>query len=181
MNILLLGGVSDSNKQWVGEWAELLRGHGHVVEAVHYDHWGFPEKAFDFEIESEKISRLGEEFKRGIVVAKSIGSVLAVYATHQQIIFPDKAVFLGFPVKSNGQAVSTMKIDLEAWLKDYRVSTKVYQNQDDPVTNFEEAKSALQNFAGEAFTSGVVKIEAVPGDTHKYPPEIYFEKVITAN
>ncbi|MDP1625053.1 MAG: hypothetical protein Q8L64_04760 [bacterium] len=164
MKILILPGASDSNKAW----ADAFVNQGYEVHSFYYDHWG-KEKMFDFSSESKKLSNLDGSWKNCFVVAKSIGSLLTVYAVHNKIISPIGATFMGFPSNLDGEKDAALTINLKKWLSDYLVDTHIIQNEHDPVTSFNEAREYLKEFK-------VFRVEKIPGDTHKYPPEICLEK-----
>jgi hypothetical protein len=126
---------------------------------------------FSFEKEAIKLSKLGKSWEQSVVVAKSIGTLLAVYCVSKNIIKPSKAIFLGFPSKMNGEKDASILIDLKLWLNNYSVDTKIFQNENDPVTSFIEVQKFIEGH--KALSS-----EKVPGNTHKYLVETYSEKIL---
>lgn len=163
MKILLLPGMSKSNKEWADTWAEALSKSGHEVHKIYYDHWekGGP---FDFAAECAKLEKLEGSWKICAVVAKSIGTFLTLYAFHKGILNPPKAVFFGLPARIDGEIDDRgVRIDFKAWSAGYHADTLVIQNEQDPVTSFSEAKNLL--VGTPSFT-----IESTKGDTHAYLP-----------
>lgn len=170
MKILLLPGASGSNKQWVDTWSQALSGHGHEVKPFYYDHWG-KEQMFSLEHETEKFSRFDMSWRKDIVViAKSIGSVLCLFATRKGIISPAVSIFMGFPSRLNGSKDATINMDIKKWLDSYSVPATIFQNEHDPVTSYEEVRDFVKN------NSQITAI-SVPGNTHKYTTDMYLPKI----
>ena len=100
MDILLLGGQSPRHLEWSRALAEALESHGHHVARLVYANWLAGTRVIDIEAEVSAAAELAGPLDRPVVVAKSIGTVIATLAIGRRLIQPAGEVFLGLPLEA---------------------------------------------------------------------------------
>ena len=98
--ILLLVGNLISNLEWIQLMQKEIEDSSTKVIIHEYLHWQNPEFGeIDFEKELVKLAKIVKEYKEVIVIAKSAGIILALYAIERGITSPSRVVFIGVPYK----------------------------------------------------------------------------------
>jgi hypothetical protein len=127
------------------------------VSYLDYKHWATGEQ-MDLEFEVVEAGRLAEGLGDYVVVAKSIGCVVATLATARGMIAPKKCVFLGFPL---GVIHDLPEVDT-ALLK--LPPTTFVHNEFDTVGSAEEVKAYIAAHAPANYN-----LQTIPGNqTHDY-------------
>lgn len=158
MNALILGGESPRHHAWVRVVAEALEPHYDKVAFLDYHHWQADGAEIDLEYELNAAAKLAGTLGDYIVVAKSIGTVIAILANARGRIAPHSCVFLGFPLR----VVAGVRPEVAAGLKSLP-RTVFVQNEQDPLGS----AAAIQAYV-EANPPARYKLQELPGDTHDY-------------
>jgi predicted alpha/beta hydrolase family esterase len=159
---VILPGYSPSNKTWAYEVKRNLK-LNHEIIVHEWRHWQEENASFSVKYELEKIHGkvAGGDFN---IVAKSVGTRMAMLLapmTKTQII---KVVFCGIPTK--GKNESTRKVYEEGFKNLPIKNTICFQNTSDPFAKYDQIKEFLHSINPE-----IVVVEK-PGSTHDYP---YYE------
>ncbi|MCB9823313.1 hypothetical protein H6800_03510 [Candidatus Nomurabacteria bacterium] len=159
MNILLFGGNSQRNKDWIHEVGKLLEPEFDKCVVHDYEHWDGKGEFIDFDLELSRLPDEVAELGDYVVFAKSVGSVLSLKAISQGILKPIKCVFVGLPIK----LAEEDNIPLDELLKDNKTPTLIMQNTTDPVASYKKVKSYIEESKLDNYT--LLELE---GDTHSY-------------
>lgn len=155
MQILILPGFSDTNKEWVNGVAQNLKV-SETIRPFYWMHWSDSNSKFDVEEKAQLIVKhiKGDRIK---IVAKSIGTLIALKLLS---LIPDqveKVVLCGLPIND-------LKPEEIEFVKMMSVNNKdkvtIIQNSNDPHGTFEQVKDFGDVFLKES-------------DNHEYP---YFEE-----
>ena len=156
MNALILGGESPRHYEWVRTVAESLRPHFDKVVYLDYRHWTAGGSS-DIDYEIGQAALLAQELGEYIIVAKSMGTVVASLGTARGELHPLRCIFMGTPLglveRVAGAPEATQKLP----------PTVFIQNEHDPDSSAEQVQAFVAE-RGNKQASCVV----VPGDTHDY-------------
>ena len=159
--LLVLSGNSVRNKEWGERCSEFFRSDFDRVFYSHYDHWKTGEKSINIELELQKIKKLVEdtgEKENWYIFAKSIGSVVALLASREQTILPEKCVFFGMPL-----AIAETNVTNDwSYLSQFSVPTLAFHNNQDSTADYLFTKQKLAELAT------VVSFRTLIGDNHDY-------------
>lgn len=171
MNLILLGGNSIENKQWLHDFSAVLHSHFASIYTHDYRHWETKDELIDLDYELATLSNLVTSRQPYIIIAKSAGVLVALKGIAQKILNPDKCVFLGTPIlwaKENHFAVNE-------WLKEYSLQTLFIQQSHDPAMSFDD----LQHYLHESNVQNYNMID-LPGKDHLYSElDEIKEKIVT--
>ncbi len=161
MNGLILPGNSQSNKPWTVEIDQQLSCYFQETKIIEYESWQSNDygKVIDFPVELEKIKKAVANWDQYCVFAKSIGTALCIKAVHDQILSPQKCVFVGVPLNW----LSTKNIPIKNWVSTYNIPTMVIQQRNDPFGNSNQVGEFLRGMPS------ISKYIVVSGNDHKYP------------
>jgi len=158
MKLIILPGNSKSNKEWADATAEAFSSSFSEIYTQSYSHWDNGEEFINFDTELDKlVKNVGSD--DCIVMAKSAGSMLAIYGVHKKMFYPTKCLFVGLPIRF----AEENNMELIQWLQDYDTPTLIIQNSHDPITSFEELKTALA-----PLNKTNIDLIEIDGDNHKY-------------
>jgi len=159
--LIVLPGNSERNRAW-GEGA--VAGFGSEFDEVYmqtYDHWGTGSKEMNVEAELAKLQNVvrdtGCEY---YVLAKSIGSLLALLSIHRSYFIPQRCVFFGMPLDLANQGL--FKDDWSP-LSSFSVPSLAYHNVEDPTANFSFTKNKILEMPDLP-----IELIELPGNTHDY-------------
>lgn len=158
MNLILLGGNSTINKQWLHDLATALKSHYPSPYIHHYRHWETGEELIDLDYELEALTK-NLPAEPYIILAKSAGVLLTLKGLAEEVLKPQKCIFLGTPfawAKANNFAAET-------WLKHYSLPTLFIQQSHDPAISYQD----LQHYLEQAGLTNSKPVE-IPGDDHIY-------------
>jgi len=158
MNVFILGGMSPRHYEWVRQLAEALQPHFDEIRLLDYRHWEQQGAEMDLEYEITQAAALAKDFGEYLVVAKSIGTVLATLATARGLLAPQRCVFMGFPLK-----VVTADLSEVANALLQLPPTTFLHNEHDPLGSAE----AVKTYVG-AHAPAIYDFQTLPGDTHDY-------------
>lgn len=139
MNLILLGGNSIENKQWLHDFSAVFDPHFASIYTHNYRHWERGEQLIDLNYELDALSKNIPVEQPYIVVAKSAGVLLTIKGIAEKVLQPKKCVFIGTPV----QWVQAQGFDVDTWFQDYSLPTLFIQQSHDPVISFNELKQYL--------------------------------------
>lgn len=159
MNLLLFGGNSQRNKQWIDEVRDKLSVDFDKCLVHNYDHWQNNEEFISFDKELAKLPAEVKELGEYVVFAKSVGSVLTLKAISGGNLKPAKCVFVGLPIK----LAEEDNIELTELLKNNPVPTLFIQNTNDPLAGYSKMEAYIKAAGPKRFAA----VE-LPGDTHSY-------------
>jgi len=150
MKLMILPGFSLNNKKWSQEVSEYLTNDFDVY--VHkWKHWNTGDKK-DFSIQDEADSILSHIKEEVCILAKSIGTLVAMFLLEN--IKVNKLVLCGLPFKN--EAYSKLSN-----LKDQSII--VFQNVNDPLMSFEEVEKYIRKLNPK------IKIVKKERNDHLYP------------
>jgi alpha-beta hydrolase superfamily lysophospholipase len=159
MNLLILGGYSDYNKEWVENIQKTLADLFESTDILYYENWSNYREDADISSEVERLREVAKEKDNLVIFGKSVGVALTLQAIHNGYIKPKKCIFVGTPYEwsiKNGW-------DMDILLKDFAVPVLFLQQTEDLSTSFQTIKNLLEK-------SGVkdYKIVELPGGDHQY-------------
>lgn len=158
MKVLILGGNSPHHRDWIRQLGAHLEGAGHEVLLHDYHHWTTGESLADVDYELEQLAARMEGQGDYVVIAKSIGTVIAALGVGRGILTPSRCVLLGIPY--DGIAGETPGFD-DSLRQLPR--TVVIQNEHDPFGTADVVAAHLETVQNTAVT-----LVRTPGDTHDY-------------
>ena len=156
MNILILGGNSARHHQWIRELGTFLAKEGNSVVLHDYRHWATGEKSADVEYEAQQLKGVMSGTADYLVIAKSVGTVIATLAVAKGSIQPVGCIFLGVPYEGIAGATREFDPSLSSLPQ-----TIVLQNEHDPLGSAELVKNRLAHAQN-------ITVISIPGDTHDY-------------
>lgn len=154
MNILFLPGMAQKTEVWAEKLMKELALENCQLTIQRYDHWDSEgDGCMRLEGEIEKM----QAAKVDLLLAKSIGAVVALMAVNRQVIKPSKVVLIGTPVLSCAEE----NIDLRSLAGNLAIPALYIQQKDDVVGS----SGRLCTEVGKAPLATVVEI---PGNNHQY-------------
>ena len=159
MELILLGGNSVSNKEWIEKVEKALSPLFSKTIIQYYKHWSNEGEPFDFNEESLSLKKITEGLDKYVIFAKSIGSVLTMKCMGDNSINPQKCIFVGVPIN----IAKDINVDIGGLIEGHSVPTLFIQKTLDPLGFFADIAHALENSS----VSGDL-IKEIPGDDHKY-------------
>lgn len=162
MDALILGGNSPHNKEWVQQLQAAIAPLFATIATHDYAHWASADGTIDFEHELRAVQREARALSNYVIIAKSVGTLLALKGMNDNILRPDKVVFLGTPLNYVRQ--HTMEHEFESWLKKVTEPMLVVQNDHDPVAGAGE----LDRYIKSVVSPSLVTFAELPGNTHDY-------------
>src|SRR5690606_15042851 len=123
MNLLILGGYSEYNKEWVLDAQKTLGDLFDSSDILNYQNWLDYKDDADLRPEVENLRKIAESKKDLVIFAKSVGVALTLQAIHNGYIKPKKCIFVGMAYEwsiENGWDMNTL-------LKDFSIPTLFVQ------------------------------------------------------
>jgi predicted alpha/beta-hydrolase family hydrolase len=161
MNLLVLGGLSPRNKEYVHRVADAL---GPLFEktVVHeYAHWATSDSHMDLQHELNVLRARARELGGDYVIfAKSAGGVLVLKAIAAKTLRPRACLFAGLPLSFARQHSH----EIDEWLKALTMPSVFVQNSHDPTGSYRE----LERFLSQHARGPHYQTIELPGDTHDY-------------
>jgi len=159
MHIIYLAGNSLNNKDWIekvkSEFDRFSTG-----EILYYNHWANENKFIDFEIESQKLTKLVKDQNDYCVFAKSVGTILVLKTIYEKTFNPQKAILCGHPYLLAKEA----KLPINDYLKSLLIPTTFVQNEFDPLYSYSQLKTTLEKYSPNSYS--LIKNANI--DTHSY-------------
>ncbi len=169
MDALILGGNSPHNREWVGQVKATLAPLFQTVATHDYAHWASAGSSIDFDHELRAVQREIRGLGDYVIFAKSAGVLLSLKGMSENIIRPEKVVFLGTPLNFVRQ--HALEHDFESWLKKVTEPMLLIQNAHDPVASAGE----LDRYIKTVVSPSLITFSELPGETHDYAdfPKLY--------
>ena len=144
-HLIIIPGNGSSNKIWAEKARDFFKNDFSLVTILHYDHWQNGSELIDMSIELRKLTDIVNSLQGEIVIlAKSVGTVLTMYAVHSKSIDPlriSKCVFVGLPPEWS----RTNGFDIDSWSTAFTMPTTLIQNDNDPVATAEDIRKEQVN------------------------------------
>ncbi len=161
MKLIALPGQTQATEPWLAEIVGLVTTSGDRVDQLHYRHWdesGEPDVAHE-------ASRIANS-PCDLVIAKSLGTLIALTAFKQFTFRPDRAVFIGIPF--NHYSADYLEL-----LREFAAATPALfiQQTADVTGRFDALNVAYAD---------VADLAEVPGSDHFYGDVEQLEKLISA-
>lgn len=156
MNAIYLPGNSIANKIEVEKLSQALSDLFDQSIVQYYRHWQTSEEFIDLDFERIELQKIASNLGEYIIIAKSIGTVLAMSALCENTINPQKCIFLGTPVKW----AQEHKYNIDLYLSCLDVPTIFIQHRNDPLTSAQDLQTYLANTSHQVIE--------LPGKTHNY-------------
>ena len=152
-NILILGGYSKNNIEWIENVKSICNLDNNVF-IVKYDNW-YNYKEMDFNKEIEKILSIINNEHIDIIIAKSIGIYLLTKL--KDIIKLKNIIFIGYPL----EVLKKENIDIKDAIKKMNKENKLYiiQQEKDPLCSYNKLKNMFNN---------EIKLIKIDGNDHAY-------------
>ena len=152
MKILGLPGINPGTEQWMQKLLESLNLARSETIIQRYQCWAVPGSSLNIESEA----RIAAITRPDIVIAKSIGTRIAIYAYTGKLMSAKTCILLGIPVRgcSNDEISALQEICAN-------VPTLLIQQTDDPAGSFSVVTSMIPH-------SPTCQISEVPGNDHRY-------------
>lgn len=162
---LILAGNSKKNIYWIKKMEELYSVN-YDVTSIKYDNW-YNNERINLDKEIKKLIAKVESKNIEIVVAKSIGMLLATKIITQNIIKPKLIIYMGYPFKFFKEE----KINILDEILELRKNFKILfiQQTQDP-------QCYAESF--EKMTNNVIPIISINGNDHAYNKFITIKKYI---
>jgi hypothetical protein len=162
MNLLFLPGNDKRNLDWSREINDVLRPLFSIIRIVSYRHWQTGAPFIDMEFEKKNLPEQARDFSPYMVLAKSVGVLLALECIKNGTLTPDRCIFLGTAVRLAKQ----QQYPLETWLQGYCVPTLWIQKDEDPACCSRELSNLLKSLNVDLST-----FVEIPGNIHHYEVE----------
>ena len=159
MNLILLPGNTD--KTWIKEIQRNISPLFKSSFLVEYAHHHKGETIINFEYELDSLNKLILDNKLSdyIIFAKSAGTLLTVKGANEEILKPQKCIFLGLPINW----AYKHKFDIDTWIQNYSIPTLFIQQTNDPYYSYKELQTYLHKHSVENFL-----MHEIEGNNHYY-------------
>jgi hypothetical protein len=159
MNILLLGGNSQRNKQWIHQLGDELSPQFDTCRVHDYLHWNGKGNFIDFNAELSRLSDVVVNLDNYVIFAKSVGSLLTLRGISVGIMKPKKCIFAGLPIK----LAEEDNVPLVELLKKNSIPTLILQNSLDPTASYDKMQKYINRTGALNY-----RTHEFDGDTHSY-------------
>ncbi|MFP4402258.1 MAG: alpha/beta family hydrolase [Candidatus Nanoarchaeia archaeon] len=137
--ILILGGNSIEHKEWIKTLKTEFNEFSDNFILHRYKHWYCEEEMIDFYFELEQMRKY-DDYKHLIIIAKSVGAILAIKAIQNNILNPEKCVFMGFPL----DWAYKNYLNIDSWSAYFSTPTLIFQNTKDPYCSFPKLQEYIE-------------------------------------
>ncbi len=152
MKILGLPGINPVTEQWMKKLLSAIDLNQTEAVVQQYQCWTHPGSKLNFEREAG----IAATFKPDIVIAKSIGTRVLLYAFSKGLITANTFVLIGIPIQGYSNSEISVLNKLCAL-----ESTLIIQQRDDPVGSYAMLTSTIPDIS-------LCKMAKVPGSDHLY-------------
>jgi hypothetical protein len=156
MNLLLLGGNSPHNKDWIEQVEKELKNLFDETKIQYYDHWIGKSISANPKKELEKAMQNVEGWSDYMIFAKSFGTSLSFHGINNGLLKPIKCIFVGVPL---GRSPDKQR----EFFSGYSIPTLFIQQTKDRHMHFSELNEALKKNNAENY-----KLVEIEGSDHKY-------------
>lgn len=159
MNAIYLPGNSSQNKHWANDLSRAMKPLFARSYVHNYLHWDTEDSFVEFDLELAIVSEKAIDYEPYVVIAKSVGALLAAKGMYEGALFPEKCIFLGLPQ----DLMQKPDYPASAWLKQISVPCLVLQNTQDPSGSYKTVSSFLDNCKNKDITH-----KKLAGSDHTY-------------
>lgn len=159
MKLILLGGNSIKNKDWIEKVEEQMSPLFDETHIQYYEHWSTEGAQIDIDKEIKTLAKTLAEEDEYIIFAKSIGCIIALRTIKEHHIKPESYLFTGFPLNFSLEH----KLPIDQWVKNLDIDGIIIQNKDDPAGSSEKVDEFL--IKNQVINYDMVELE---GNTHDY-------------
>ena len=161
MKIVMLPGYDQTNIAWLSSAKFDLLPKLPEKQLFHYRHWEDDSVKFDPQSEVERFMEQSGDGHNTLLIAKSVGVLLALIANYSYHYRPDAAIFMGTPVKQNR---------IEYLDKNF---TELVRKADFPILFIQQLSDRLCSYANlEKILNRCAKwnllVEPITGQDHLY-------------
>lgn len=164
MRIVYLPGFSKKNKEELDTIISFMEHKNFIVYAHEWRHWQNQSQEWDIETEITKIKKELTRNEQYVIVAKSIGTIVAAKILCEDINYPQKIILMGIPL---GEDLENKKALFQSAFSNYKGKIFVIQNNKDPYGSSQRVHEALANISYN------IIIKESDNHTYSYPQDIY--------
>lgn len=160
MKTIILPGFSPKNLSWAEEVVDKL---GEDTKVIHWPHWETGKVVGGWK--QDKVDEILKEFEGENIniLAKSVGTIVAMMILNQNPEMVNKVILCGIPVIDFKKG----NVELFEALKSFPSENIVcIQNDNDPLANYETIKKLIHSIKLD------IQVVSKPLSTHDYP---YFD------
>jgi len=163
-NIIILGGNSNKNINWVYEMEKMFSNYN--IYSLKYDNW-YNDKEIDIELELTKLINICNKLDDYIIICKSIGSIITFNGIINNLINPKKVIVLGLPI----YMCYSDNIDIKSIVNSCSMKTKIMiiEQKNDPVGSSSDVLKILNDD---------IKFIEIEGNDHHYNNYLENKKII---
>ncbi len=162
MKILGLPGIKPATADWLNSLIETIAWQQAEIYIHHYKTWNNPGTRFDIQQEVNIAARVTP----GIVIAKSIGTRVALHGYQNDNFHPAVWILIGLPIYSyTNQEISVLNEMLN------KMPVLIIQQTADPAGTFIDVKSLVS-------TGTYSKLVDVPGNDHWYGDTVLLAETV---
>ena len=169
MKLILLGGNSAHNKEWIENAKDNLKDLFDESIVQYYQHWKTDGK-INWNIEVENLIKNIDD-SDCVIFAKSAGIGVTLQTIYQKKIKPNKCIFVGIPL----EWAEIHGNNLSPYFVNYKIPTMFIQQTNDPYTSFNDLKLFLKKNKVENY-----KLKEVLGNDHDYNDLAEIKKLVRA-
>jgi alpha/beta superfamily hydrolase len=172
MKVLLLGGVSISNQEWLRAMGRALKSIDSKLEVISHNYHFWEHGVVsenDLEQTDHEIAhalKLYGDSKVDLIIGKSFGAHVALKLSG--VVEPHKQLLIGTPIKESKK----IKIDLLELLRDTKSQTILVTNLEDPVVGKVNIQSLM--IANRLIKASYIKSQ----DSHKYEDHFTYANLL---
>ncbi len=159
MNLILLGGQSILNKNWVNEVSNSVVDLFHHRSILDYDHWRMGNDKINLDLELVKLGDLASNLDEYAVFAKSLGAVLALKAVNEGVIKPKFLVICGLAYLM----AEDLELPIQNWLENNNLPTLIIQKEHDPAMSGLDLRTKIDSLKSTNY-----QLNIISGDNHQY-------------
>jgi hypothetical protein len=159
MELILLGGKSLKNQEWIEKVKYEFRIYFPNSEIIYYDHWNKKEfQEIDLDLEAKKLAECAKTKKYFSIFAKSMGTIITMKAVKEYGLNPVFCVFTGLPVNIINEHPEYLN-----FINDFSCRSILFQNEKDNMGHYQDAKDFKEK-------ARLINLEVIQdtGQNHEY-------------
>ena len=158
MNIVILGGNSPRHKQWIRDVKTALESSFDEVRLLDYKHWATGADSADIDYEITQTAKLVEDLDDYIIVAKSVGTIIAMTGCASGVLKPHALLLMGVPLRGYEDIATELSQAIAAL-----PNVTFLQNENDPFGTSDEVEALIKKSPPKQW-----RLIKSAGDTHDY-------------
>ncbi len=156
-NILILPGNSSKNATWLLKLTKAARS-SFDVTPVSYLHWENGDQYIDLDAEILRLKPIIDQRNFSCVIAKSVGSVLALKLIAEGFLNPDSCIFAGLPIN----LLKNTDLPVDEWIGKCHMPICILQNNNDPMGTYQDVLTMVKR------SEDNISCVELDGNTHDY-------------